>query len=198
MRTKQYNLTAKQIEVIAKLQALRYKAAWWGRTNEAERIYLRYRRDVRCYVEFDEPQTLEGAALRVFIKDCGQHANWYRSEKQKIKEWASNALLTISGQAEAEAMPNVISEAEAEALEPGQHVEWLTGGEPGAANPERTIDGTVVAVRRKSAPAGTIGNDEQVVVELAADDGGNNFQLYTWRGSLRYGGGAQVVRKPLN
>jgi len=195
---KTYETTKKQDELLEQIKSLGYKARWWGPNGIATRIYLNYRKDVKCWIEFDEPEECDGAALKVYIADCGQHPNWYKTQKQKVMDWAVNAFQASTGQIKTEQQPNVVKEEEAELLEIGSKVNFLTGGQPGEDNPEREIVGIVKDVRRQKAPSGTIGQEEEVVVEIDPQDGREPWPLYTWRGILRYGSGAQVVRKPMN
>ena len=195
---KTYKTTEKQAELLKQIESLGYRASWWGPNGNATRIYLNFRKDVKCWLEFDEPEECEGAALKVFIADCGQHANWYKGQKHKVMEWASDAFQAATGQLKTEQQPNVVTEEEAESLEIGQKVVFLTGGQEGEDNPEREFVGTIISVIRKPADPGTIGQDEEVQVVLDLGDDNGDLPLYTWRGILRYGSGAQIVRRPLN
>jgi hypothetical protein len=195
---KTYKITSKQTKLLEQIKSLGYKAGWWGPNGNATRLYLNYRKDIKCWIEFDEPEECYGAALKIYIADCGQHPNWYKSQKQKIREWAADAFQAATGQILTEQQPNVVTEEEAENLEIGQEIKFLTGGQPGEDNPERTITGVVKSVQRQPAPSGTIGQDEQVEVVIDTKDGLGDLPLYTWRGILRYGSGAQIVRRPLN
>jgi len=182
-------LTEKQIAIIAKLAGAGFTARWWGRGVTAERIYLNGhgRRDVKVWLEFDDPANVAGAALKVRIDDCGQHPNWYAGQRAQFMADCAEAFQIITGQAEAEKASSTITEAAAEALSIGTAVIFFTGGEPSDSNSEMKIEGAVTKVYRERAPQ--IGQDENVVVELD-----NGYSFYTWRGVLRYGGGAQVVR----
>ena len=187
------NLNEKQEKIIETLTSAGYEARWWGRGDEAERIYLNgYRRDVKVWVEFDDPAALEGAALRVWIRPCGQHRNWYVGQSKKAREYFANAFAIITGMAETEKRPDAITEEAAEALQVGQAVNWVVGGLPSDANEERKINGTVRQVRR--VPSANIGQTEQVEVVILGEDG-DEWILYTWRGVLRCGSGAEVVRQ---
>ena len=195
---KTYKTTETQVTVLGRIKSLGYKASWWGPNGSATRIYLKFRKDVKCWIEFDEPDDCDGAALKIYIADCGQHANWYKAQKKQIMDWAANAFQAATGQIQTEQQPNVVIEEEAEGLTVGQQVKFLTGGQPGEDNDEREIKGIVLSVRRQPAPSGTIGEDEEVEVVIDTQDGLDHLPLYTWRGILRYGSGAQVVRRPLN
>jgi hypothetical protein len=189
--TKIKNLTEKQASIIAKLEAAGINARWWGRSDAGERIYLNGhgRRDVKVWIDFDDAADVRGATLKVRIDDCGQHPSWYAGQRTKFMADYAEAFQIVTGQSEAEKTSAAVTELQAEALSIGTTVSFFTGGEPSDSNPEMQIDGTVTAVRREAAPKGTIGQDHQVIVELD-----NGYSLYTWRGVLRYGGGAQVVR----
>ncbi|MBN2591619.1 MAG: hypothetical protein JXA96_17265 [Sedimentisphaerales bacterium] len=198
---KTYKLTEKQEKIIVKLTEAGFDACWWGRGEIAERIYLNgYRKDVKCWIEFDDPSDLDGAALRVYVEECGQHRNWYITQAQKARGYFVNAFQIVTGHKQAEENPNVITEKEAENLRVGTQVNWLTGGQGGESNPERDLVGVIKSVTHKPAPVGTIGQTEQieVVIGKSLEDNSADIPLYTWRGILRYGSGAQVVRCPLN
>jgi hypothetical protein len=190
------NLTEKQAAVVAKLIAAGIDARWWGRGDAAERLYLNGhgRRDVKVWIEFDDPENVAGAALKVRIDDCGQHANWYRSQRAEFMARFADAFQIVTGQADEEKSDTAVTEQQAEALRIGTAVSFFVGGGRSSSNSERQINGIVTAVRREAAPTGTIGQDYQVVVELE-----NGCQFYSWRGFLRYGSSADVVRtRPLN
>jgi hypothetical protein len=195
-KMKTYQLTEKQEAIVEQLNEAGFHARWWGRGSEAERIYLNgYRKDVKCWIEFDDPADLEGAALRVYVEDCGQHANWYKSQIAKARAHFADAFQIVTGQINSERAESAITESEAEALEVGSQVNWLVGGQSGDANDERTLNGTVISVTRK--PSDKIGDDElvEVVIDRIDEFAKGECPLYTWRGVLRYGSGAEVVRK---
>ncbi len=186
-------LTEKQQQIIEALERAGFAARWWGRSGEPERLYLNgYRKDVSVWVEFDDPSVLEGAALKVWVKPCGQHRNWYVGQSKKAREFFANAYAIITGMADAEDHPAAITEEAAEALQVGQTVNWVVGGLPCDANDERKINGTVRQVRR--VPSANIGQAEQVEVDVCGEDG-KEWTMYTWRGVLRCGSGAEVVRQ---
>ncbi len=191
---KNYELTKTQTDLLRRIEEIDYKAAWWGPNSHATRIYLRFRKDVKCWLEFDDPENCEGVTLKVYIDDCGQHPNWYKGQRAKVKGWAADALQEAVGQRSVEQLPTAVIESQAELLQPDSHVQFLTGGQPGEDNDERAITGTIVSVRRQPAPTGTIGDAEEVIVTLHPDDNSSDYNLYTWRGVLRYGSGAQIVR----
>lgn len=82
-------------EQLEKLAALIGGKAW-GLDKGKPRIYMPSRRDCKVYFDFPAPAyaspedeingavDLGGAALRVYIDDCGQHPNWYASQKAKM------------------------------------------------------------------------------------------------------------------
>ncbi len=193
---KKYKLTEAQETAISRLAGVGVEGRWWGRGDEPERIYFDAgRRDAKVYVEFDDPRECEGASLKIRLDDCGQSAKWYTSQTAKLRARFMDAFQALTGVLVVETAERVVTETEAETLAVGTQVDWYSGGHDGESNDERPISGTVLAVRREPAPAGTIGETEQVVVELDAGDGGAPYLLYTWRGVLRYGAGAEVVCK---
>lgn len=190
---KTYNLTKKQTEVVDALEDAGFPATWWGRGELAERIYFQeLPMTHKAYITFDNPSALEGAALKIHIKDCGKPTNWYLAQKEILKDRLSEAFQIVTGRKASEQNPKAITEKQAEELAVGATVEFITGGE-GESNAERALVGVVKKVSREPAPAGTIGQTEQVVVIL--EDSAGEFALYTWRGFLRYGSGAQIVRQ---
>jgi hypothetical protein len=78
----------------------------WGLHVGKPRIYMNTgRRDITAYYDFADAtyknldaddksdpvlNSLGGASLRIFIKDCGQHAGWYRSQWRMIMNQQSN------------------------------------------------------------------------------------------------------------
>ena len=64
----------------------------WGADKGKPRIYMRSRNDATSYFEFpdacyDDPDfgdDLGGAVMKIFIKDCGQHTNWYSSQRDTL------------------------------------------------------------------------------------------------------------------
>ena len=75
----------------------------WGAAQLRPRIYLPTRKDVTAFFEFrdfavggDSPPYLGGAGFRVSIEDCGQHSNWYKSQRQKIvaSNWRRSLALS--------------------------------------------------------------------------------------------------------
>lgn len=64
----------------------------WGADKGKHRVYLPSRRDIKTFISFDVAENLSGAKLNVFIDDCGQHANWYASEKLKAMGAARFAI----------------------------------------------------------------------------------------------------------
>lgn len=91
MKTK-LTLNTLQTKLIAELEEAGFGAKWWGRDSEPERVYFSSRRDKKIYLTFDEPETLRGVALRVWVADCGQHANWYKGQRRKSAQAHAEAL----------------------------------------------------------------------------------------------------------
>jgi len=62
----------------------------WGVKYGKPRIYMPSMRDRKVYFAFqdyptgDDKNLLGGACLLIRIEDCGQHPNWYKSQKDKI------------------------------------------------------------------------------------------------------------------
>jgi len=79
----------------------------WGAEKGRPRIYMRSARDRKVYFEFPDAAystgedlvngatTLGGPAFKVWIDDCGQHPNWYVSEKQQIMKAARTEALAL-------------------------------------------------------------------------------------------------------
>lgn len=73
----------------------------WGADKGKPRIYMPSRRDVKAFFEFpdyptgDESDLLGGAKFSVYIDDCGQHANWYASQKEKMSQQNRKASLAL-------------------------------------------------------------------------------------------------------
>lgn len=67
-----YLLTDKQRELTARLEAAGFQGSWWGRAEAAERFYFadflrsggKPVRRCKCWLQFDDPATLEGCALK--------------------------------------------------------------------------------------------------------------------------------------
>lgn len=72
----------------------------WGLEQRKPRIYLNPRKDVTVCFDFadavylnddDEDggaSTLGAPECKVWLRDCGQHPKWYRSQRQKFRDWA--------------------------------------------------------------------------------------------------------------
>lgn len=195
--TKNLTLTEKQTATVAKLEAAGIHARWWGRDGQGERIYLNGhgRRDVKVWIEFDDAGEVHGAALKVRIDECGQHPKWYASQRAQFMSDYAEAFQIVTGQAEAEKSTAAVTEDQAANLVPGTRVEFYTGGEPSDSNNEAKITGIVRFAARKACDQ--IGETENVVVTLQdgeyAGQPFDRLELYTWRGVLRYGSGAQTV-----
>lgn len=92
-----------EIERLAKL--IGGKA--WGADRGKPRIYMPTRRDIKAYFEFDTPETspmictedpLGGASLKIYIDDCGQAPNWYKSQKAKVRDRLVAASLALTAE----------------------------------------------------------------------------------------------------
>ena len=60
----------------------------WGADKGKPRIYMRSSRDRKVFFMFPDAVDgdcgcLGGAALKVYIDDCGQAGNWYKSQRQR-------------------------------------------------------------------------------------------------------------------
>lgn len=185
----------------------------WGVAQGKPRIYLQSRRDAKVYVEFpdyptgDETDLLGGAELKVFIEECGQHPNWYKAQRRKLVDHFAelmDRLAHLHAPAQEEPLHGEsVTRQIAEALQPGSRVTFYYGGAPGDSNPERSYSGDVVRVYAEPSRAGTIRDDgDGLTVYVVIDDrsgsrdasGAEGCLFYTWRGLLRYGGGAEAVR----
>ena len=77
----------------------------WGADKGKPRIYMPSRKDIKAYFEFERPETspmictedpLGGAALKIYIDDCGQAPNWYKSQKAKVMARLAAASLALA------------------------------------------------------------------------------------------------------
>lgn len=75
----------------------------WGADKGKPRIYMPSScRGRKVFFEFpdfptgDPADQLGGAALKIFIDDCGQHANWYTSQRQKVVHRMYRPSLALS------------------------------------------------------------------------------------------------------
>jgi len=62
----------------------------WGADRGMPRIYMDLRKDVTSYFYFpDYPdgsdRLLGGAAVSLYVKDCGQHKNWYKGQQKLLR-----------------------------------------------------------------------------------------------------------------
>ena len=62
----------------------------WGADKGRPRIYMDLRKDVTAYFYFpDYPdgsdRLLGGAAVSLYVKDCGQHKNWYKGQQESLR-----------------------------------------------------------------------------------------------------------------
>jgi len=184
----------------------------WGAAQGKPRIYMPSRRDCKVYFEFpdfptgDETDLLGGACLKVLIDDCGQHPNWYKSQRAKLLAQHVEAAEKLAEFARPQAdglRGEPVTREAAERLVIGQTVTFYYGGAAGDDNDERSYPGVVTSVRFEPDQPGTIApDDDGQTVQVAVDDGSGSrdasgaegCRFYTWRGLLRYGGGAEVVR----
>jgi len=84
-----------QTALVKALDDAGFTARWWGRNGTAERLYFDYRRDVKAWIEFDDAAALGGPCLKVWVADCGQHANWYVSQRQKVAQYLAPAYALV-------------------------------------------------------------------------------------------------------
>ena len=61
----------------------------WGADKGKPRIYMDSRRDTKVFFDFQDYEEsltnhLAGSKLNVYIDSCGQHKNWYASQKQRV------------------------------------------------------------------------------------------------------------------
>lgn len=185
----------------------------WGVAQGKPRIYLPSRRDTQVFIEFpgyptgDEADLLGGPKLSVIIDDYGQHTNWYKRRRAKvISDHAEimDRLAHIASPPQEEPLHGEpVTRKRAEGLVVGERVTFFYGGAPGEDNAERSYAGAVKKVFAETDQAGTISPapDGQTVFVLLDDGSGSRdaagaegCAFYTWRGLLRYGGGAEVVR----
>lgn len=59
-------------------------ASWWGPTGkEPSRIYFRKRqKNLRVYIAFAVPETLEGPTLCVDVQECRQPPSWFEGARR--------------------------------------------------------------------------------------------------------------------
>lgn len=106
----------------------------WGADKGKPRVYLATgRKDVKVYFEFpdfptgDERDLLGGAAFKVFIDDCGQHPNWYKSQREKLLRSHYRESLAIQAFADDQDLARAIMQREepytaAEVDDAGRHL----------------------------------------------------------------------------
>ena len=74
----------------------------WGVAKGKPRIYLPSRKDIKIFVEYPDYPTgadadlLGGPKLCVFVDECGQHANWYKAEREKAVRSNRRAFVALS------------------------------------------------------------------------------------------------------
>jgi hypothetical protein len=79
----------------------------WGIDKGKPRIYMPSRRDIKAYFEFPDAAysspddqvsgsvCLGGHRFVVWVAECGQHPNWYESQRKKVFEANRNASLAL-------------------------------------------------------------------------------------------------------
>jgi hypothetical protein len=86
----------------------------WGADKGKPRIYMPSSKDRKVYFEFPDYPTgdlhfpLGGAALRIYIDDCGQHPNWYAGQKKRVIEGLYREALALG--AWSEGLPELANE----------------------------------------------------------------------------------------
>ena len=84
-----------QKELLRKLREKGYWSRWWGRPDEqACRLYMSFRKDITVYIEFSNAAECKKPELKVWVGNCGQHPNWYISQKRQVSKWARSAMCT--------------------------------------------------------------------------------------------------------
>jgi hypothetical protein len=82
---------------------------WWaapGAADQSARLYLNIgRRDVKIWLQFKNAMMLEAPELRVRIDECGQHENWYASQREKLMERFADAVLAAVAVAAGQSWP---------------------------------------------------------------------------------------------
>ena len=72
-------------KIIARAKAAGIDASFWEKAGRC-RIYAKLRRrDAKVFLELDDADA-NGAALKIFIDECGQAPAWYASQKEKLRE----------------------------------------------------------------------------------------------------------------
>lgn len=71
--------------IIERAKAAGIEAAYWEKGGKF-RIYAKTgRRDAKVFLELDDPDAT-GAALKIFIDDCGQSPKWYASQRAGLQD----------------------------------------------------------------------------------------------------------------
>ena len=72
-------------KIIERAKQAGIEASYWEKGNKF-RIYAKaHRRDVKVFLELDDADAT-GAALKIFIDDCGQSPNWYASQRAALQK----------------------------------------------------------------------------------------------------------------
>ena len=86
----------------AKLSGI--EASYWQK-GDKHRIYAKAgRRDVKVFLELDDADAT-GAALKIFIDDCGQSPKWYASQRSALQENFKPLFLAYVVERYADAQP---------------------------------------------------------------------------------------------
>ncbi len=90
-------MNSRMQELLALLDRLGYCGTWWAPPSSdlqtSGRVYLRVRRrDAKVVLEFDNPASLEGVRLSIWIDPCGQPSTWYAGQRDKLREHFALAL----------------------------------------------------------------------------------------------------------
>ncbi len=121
MTTTTERTVSQQLTSLASLASLIGGKAW-GADKGRPRIYMRTgRKDCKVFFSFNDVDSngtviaMGGASLKVYIDDCGQAANWYKSQKNMLRrryvaESLALAASALSEQLAADIMDNDLAE----------------------------------------------------------------------------------------
>lgn len=91
-------------KIIERAKQAGIKASYWEKGDKA-RIYAKaHRRDVKVFLELDDADA-SGAALKIFIDDCGQSPKWYASQRAALQESFKPLFLAYAVERYADAQP---------------------------------------------------------------------------------------------